>query len=181
MRKRSTVPFYNRRQALKQRDLKTNGANHGPSQKKLTWTTNTNCSSVSTATTTVTVTDCTRSLSSTSMTLPNTTHIGHPLPCLPMPTTTTEALHAPATEFSSSSSTCPHQPTLTVSLERQRKLALWSTTAQSAITTIDTPEVRKRAAAWDRVAYYTSAAPAQATGLSFLANLGDPRQSGTFD
>jgi len=48
------------------------------------------------------------------------------------------------------------------------------------------PHVRRRiieraAASWNRVAYYTSTAPAQATGLSFLANLGDPRQSGTFD
>ena len=34
---------------------------------------------------------------------------------------------------------------------------------------------------WSRVAYYTSAAPAQATGFSFLANLGDPQKSGTFD
>jgi hypothetical protein len=34
---------------------------------------------------------------------------------------------------------------------------------------------------WSRVAYYTSAAPAEATGLSFLANLGDPQKSGTFD
>ena len=34
---------------------------------------------------------------------------------------------------------------------------------------------------WSRVAYYTSTAPAQATGLSFLANLGDPQKSGTFD
>ena len=34
---------------------------------------------------------------------------------------------------------------------------------------------------WSRVAYYTSIAPAQATGLSFLANLGDPQKSGTFD
>jgi hypothetical protein len=34
---------------------------------------------------------------------------------------------------------------------------------------------------WSRVGYYTSTAPAQATGLSFLANLGDPQMSGTFD
>lgn len=34
---------------------------------------------------------------------------------------------------------------------------------------------------WNRVAYYTSTAPAQATGFSFLANLGDPKKSGTFD
>jgi hypothetical protein len=40
---------------------------------------------------------------------------------------------------------------------------------------------RRAAADWGRVGYYTSTAPAQATGLSFLANLGDPLQSGTFD
>jgi hypothetical protein len=34
---------------------------------------------------------------------------------------------------------------------------------------------------WSRIAYYTSTAPAQATGLSFMANLGDPEMSGTFD
>jgi hypothetical protein len=43
-------------------------------------------------------------------------------------------------------------------------------------------DVHKAAAAtWDRVAYYTSAAPAAATGFAFLANLGDPQKSGTFD
>jgi hypothetical protein len=41
--------------------------------------------------------------------------------------------------------------------------------------------VRRQASSWNRVAYYTSAAPAAATGLSFLANLGDPQESGTFD
>ena len=41
--------------------------------------------------------------------------------------------------------------------------------------------VRQAAADWNQVAYYTSAAPAEATGISFLANFGDPRQSGTFD
>jgi hypothetical protein len=45
-----------------------------------------------------------------------------------------------------------------------------------------TEDVHKAAAAtWDRVAYYTSAAPAAATGFAFLANLGDPQKSGTFD
>jgi hypothetical protein len=34
---------------------------------------------------------------------------------------------------------------------------------------------------WERIAYYTSAAPAAATGFAFLANLGDPQKSGTFD
>ena len=181
MRKRSTVPFYNRRRALKQRDLGSNDTDHGLLHNKPTWTTTTNCSSVSTATTMVTVTDCAHSLNSTSTTLSTTTYIGPPLPCPPTPTASTEALHVPATDFSSPNCTCPDRPTLTIDLERQRKLALRSTTAQSAISTIDTSEIRKRAAAWERVAYYTSAAPAQATGLSFLANLGDPRKSGTFD
>lgn len=34
---------------------------------------------------------------------------------------------------------------------------------------------------WNRVAYYTSSSPAEATGFAFLANLGDPQKSGTFD
>ncbi|KAL5116933.1 target of Sbf [Pleosporales sp. CAS-2024a] len=41
--------------------------------------------------------------------------------------------------------------------------------------------VRRAAGDWKQVAYYTSTSPAQATGLTFLANLGDPRVSGTFD
>lgn len=40
---------------------------------------------------------------------------------------------------------------------------------------------RRAGSDWSRVAYYTSTAPAQATGFSFLANLGDPQKSGTFD
>ncbi len=36
-------------------------------------------------------------------------------------------------------------------------------------------------AIWTRTGYYNSIAPAQAMGLSFLANLGDPQKSGTFD
>jgi hypothetical protein len=41
--------------------------------------------------------------------------------------------------------------------------------------------VNAAAAEWARIASYTSAAPAQATGLTFLANRGDPQKSGTFD
>jgi len=40
---------------------------------------------------------------------------------------------------------------------------------------------RRDTANWSRAAYYNSAAPAQATGFSFLANRGDPQKSGTFD
>jgi hypothetical protein len=62
--------------------------------------------------------------------------------------------------------------------------SLPTTTSSSNNRKITTPEKnmgRRAGADWSRVAYYTSAAPAQATGLSFLANLGDPRESGTFD
>jgi hypothetical protein len=52
---------------------------------------------------------------------------------------------------------------------------------QEAATVPGQSVVRRQAAGWSRVAYYTSAAPAAATGLSFLANLGDPQESGTFD
>ncbi|CAN9340353.1 unnamed protein product [Alternaria sp. RS040] len=37
--------------------------------------------------------------------------------------------------------------------------------------------VKRQVADWSRVAYYTSTAPAQATGLSFMANLGDPQNA----
>ncbi|KAI8940092.1 hypothetical protein NX059_003809 [Plenodomus lindquistii] len=66
-----------------------------------------------------------------------------------------------------------------------------TTPAGSQLTvtsTVPTPTAHTRAILkrqtpddWSRVAYYTSSAAAQATGLSFLANLGDPRKSGTFD
>ncbi|KAF2118285.1 putative TOS1-like glycosyl hydrolase-domain-containing protein [Lophiotrema nucula] len=42
-------------------------------------------------------------------------------------------------------------------------------------------DISRRAAVWSQVAYYTSNAPAQASGITFLANLGDDRKSGTFD
>lgn len=42
-------------------------------------------------------------------------------------------------------------------------------------------EVTAAAVAWRRVAFYASSVPAQATGFAFLANLGDPLESGTFD
>jgi hypothetical protein len=70
-------------------------------------------------------------------------------------------------------------------------VAFGSTTQQSLPSVISTSvhsknesstnRVRPRAAGWSRVGYYTSSSPAQATGLSFLANHGDPQKSGTFD
>jgi len=43
------------------------------------------------------------------------------------------------------------------------------------------PISKRQGSDWKRIAYYTSTSPAQATGLSFMANLGDPQKSGTFD
>ncbi|KAI4684604.1 uncharacterized protein J4E88_004044 [Alternaria novae-zelandiae] len=43
------------------------------------------------------------------------------------------------------------------------------------------PVSKRQGSDWKRIAYYTSTSPAQATGLSFMANLGDPQKSGTFD
>lgn len=181
MRKRSTVPFHNHRRALKQRDFGLHDAGLMLPHNKRTWTTTTNCSTASTVTTTVTVTSYGPSLSSIRMNLPNTTYIGPPLPCLPTPSATTEASHAPCANFSNPKYTYQDWPTLTIDLERQHKVTLSPEPPQPSNPAFDSAQLRKRAAAWDRVAYYTSAAPAQATGFSFLANLGDPRHSGTFD
>ena len=178
MRKRNTVPFYNRRQAPKQRDLHFDGTGYTQPSDKRTWTTTTNCSFVSTVTSTVTVTDCGAGLSSTSTALPNTTYVGPPLPCEPTPEvlpTTIDTWYASVINTSSSVYTSESPPTVTQNLERHPDII------QPLSSTTETAKLRKRAAAWDRVAYYTSTAPAQATGISFLANLGDPRQSGTFD
>ncbi|KAH3957684.1 hypothetical protein HBI49_016560 [Parastagonospora nodorum] len=72
-----------------------------------------------------------------------------------------------------------HRRTLTVTSEPNEE-PQGTPTAKQADTAPGRGFIR-RAADWNRVAYYTSASPADATGLSFLANLGDPRKSGTFD
>ncbi|KAF3001256.1 target of Sbf [Curvularia kusanoi] len=79
------------------------------------------------------------------------------------------------------STICQQPPTVTSKLERHPVPSLEATSAQSRGSSHDRANIDKRAADWDRIAYYTSATPAQATGFSFLANLGDPSQSGTFD
>ena len=187
MRKRNTVPFYNRRRALKQRYLdpakkhRSDNTNYALPLDKQTWTTTANCSSISTVTSTIFVADCG---GSTSIALPNTTYIGPPLPCLPTPDvqpTNAEASDMPTAGTPSPNCTCQSPTIITKELERHPKAALRPTPTHSSVLSTDKAEARKRAAAWDRIAYYTSAAPAQATGFSFLANLGDPRESGTFD
>lgn len=182
LRKRSTVPFYNRRRVLKQRDHHDNVNDIRPLDKQ-TWVA-TDCSSVSTTTSTVNVTSCASTLSSASTTLPNTTYVGPPLPCLPTLKATKTTISAQITPIASppsSNYTCEAPLVVTQNLERHPSRALISVPAQSPSPRSDDAYLRKRAAAWDRVAYYSSSAPAEATGFSFLANLGDPQQSGTFD
>lgn len=189
MRKRNTVPFYNRRRALKQRDFDTTEVflpnntyktRHADNRK---WSTSTIRTSLSTVTSTVFTTDCEPSiLAATSKPLPDTTYIGPPLPCLCTPDT------RPATTNDTSpinslnpNCTCQRSTLLTKELKRQLEATVTHSPTQSSAPIKAKTKIRKRAAAWERIAYYSSAAPAQATGLSFLANLGDPQQSGTFD
>lgn len=190
MRKRDSVPFYNRQRALKQRNVDAaeihhlDDIDHPVSLDKRTWTTTSNCGSVLTVTSTVVVTDCRDRFKDASASLPNTTYVGPSLTCLPTPDvrhTTAAALLTPATSLSDFNCTFQDPMTLAKDLERQPKVTPLSVSAQASTPTIDTAEIRKRAAAWSRVAHYTSAAPAEATGFSFLANLGDPQKSGTFD
>ncbi|KAF1975340.1 hypothetical protein BU23DRAFT_503985 [Bimuria novae-zelandiae CBS 107.79] len=63
-----------------------------------------------------------------------------------------------------------------------------ATTTTTVTTTLETTPTEPlksssvaAASVWSRVAYYTSTAPAAASGFAFLANLGDPQKSGTFD
>ncbi|KAH6638068.1 putative TOS1-like glycosyl hydrolase-domain-containing protein [Boeremia exigua] len=179
MRKRSSTPFYNQRRDPERRSMEVGNTGYTQPHVKRTWTTTTKCDSMSTVTSTVTVTDCGTSSSSTPAPLPNTTYVGPPLPCLPTPN-----IAWPPTGTNSSNTKCTCQNTQTVSQHlghEHPRFASRPTPAQQSEPATDVAEVRKRAGAWDRVAYYTSTAPAQATGFSFLANLGDPRQSGTFD
>jgi hypothetical protein len=155
LQKRNSVPFYNRRMAKKREaDLQAR-----------TYNTTTGCGPA-TVTTTVTVTSC-KPCQPTNTPPPNTTYIGPPLPCLPSASSiTSEASQAHL------NCTCNNSQSAAVALEEPA----------AAPTPATAPAAAKRAAAdWSRVAYYTSSAPAQATGFSFLANLGDPQKSGTFD
>lgn len=179
MEKRSTVPFYNRRRAAIPRDsidMESSTEGSPVSDAHDTWyldkrtDNSTRECSRSMVTSTVTVTDC--PISSTSMPSQNTTYIGPPLPCLPTP-------KQPATDVASPISNCPC---------RNAKASQTSTKTiprHGPASIMNPPAKRQQDNAagddWNRVAYYTSSAPAQATGLSFLANLGDPRKSGTFD
>jgi hypothetical protein len=168
LRKRSHVPFYNRRRALQQ-DLRFPNTSSSRTADVRRWATATDCSPVSTITSSVTLTDCGTEPRRYSTAAPNTTYVGPPSQC------------TPGTNSSALDCLWQQPPTVTSKLERHPKSPLELALAPSQHTTDDTTRLHKRAADWDRVAYYTSTAPAQATGFSFLANLGDPGQSGTFD
>lgn len=178
MEKRSTVPFYNRRRAAIPRDsidLEIPTGNSSVNDTHGAWPLNkrtdnvtTSCSRL-TVTSTVTVTGCSKA--STSTPSQNTTYIGPPLPCLPTSGPSVTGVSSPI-------SNCPCHNAKASQKSAETMLP------SSPASDIYPPAKRQQnnaAGDWNRVAYYTSSAPAQATGLSFLANLGDPRKSGTFD
>ena len=182
LQKRNTVPFYNRRRALNKRQtdftaqVPFQDADPSLPLEKRTFNTTTSCSP-RTVTTTVTVTDCEPDRpTSTIEPLQNTTYVGTLLPCMPTPSPS-----SPGANLSAPNCTCENPPTPSMSSEQQlvasTPLPVKRTSAADGKHTFN----RRAAADWSRVAYYTSAAPAQATGFSFLANLGDPQKSGTFD
>jgi hypothetical protein len=159
LQKRNTVPFYNRRRALHR------GETQVTSQSLLVdrriFNTTTSCSPL-TITATVTVTDCeSHQPINTAVPVHDTTCIGPPVSCL-----------LPPEVFGSDGGILASPRSFITTTPRP---------AKRAITPPERGIGRRAGADWNRVAYYTSAAPAEATGLSFLANLGDPRQSGTFD
>lgn len=199
MSKRSVVPFFSRRGSLEKPGSHVKDADLAQPLGKRTWTTTTGCELthndndpdlhvthglLSSVNTTVTVTECKMVPNIPTSILPNTTYIGPPSSCLP----TSDVVSTP-TDIWYAPKDCPTHfnyarqklPTVTQKFERHPHIALRSRPARMSDTTPDVDEIKKRAAAWNRVAYYTSASPAQATGFSFMANLGDPRQSGTFD
>jgi hypothetical protein len=172
LQKRNTVPFYKRRRALIKREADVTG--QPPDQgvlplHKRTFNNTTSCSPRTVATT-ITVADCEHDRpTSTPEPLQNTTYVGPSLLCTPTSQVSGHAIVPPQLNC-----TCQNVPAATA-LEHHGNIAA------QRFTEPKRDVIRRAGADWSRVAYYTSAAPAQATGLSFLANLGDPQQSGTFD
>ncbi|KAF2204489.1 hypothetical protein GQ43DRAFT_409475 [Delitschia confertaspora ATCC 74209] len=68
-----------------------------------------------------------------------------------------------------------YKPFVNISLEHAEL-------ASTAPSTASSPSiVSAEEATWNRVAYYASKSPAQATGFAFMANVGNPGVSGTWD
>jgi hypothetical protein len=192
MKKRTTVPFYNRRRALLQPEASistSNATKAAPSTtsgwlplfKKRTYNTTTSSLLRATKSTvivtstvsTVTVTTVCPS-SSVAQPVPNTTYTGPPLPCL----STSAAPPATNPIPPVSNGTCKEQsPKQVAKLLNGRPIYVYTPPPKMN----NPPPSKRQAPDWSRVAYYTSTAPAQATGLAFMANLGDPQKSGTFD
>jgi hypothetical protein len=188
LQKRDTTPFYNRRRALYPHDIESTvgGALANPSHplypSRQPWSTTANCASTAsctpwTTTVTITVTDCgpgrpTGTLEATQ----NTTDVGPRVPCMPTPIPSILSASFPDSDVPCKTSS---------PLSNAHEQPVSSTVTPPSVKRADTaPEKslgRRASVNWSRVAYYTSTAPAQATGLSFLANLGDPQKSGTFD
>jgi hypothetical protein len=175
LQKRNTVPFYDRHRTLHRREPRETLQSHSKDifQSRLddrrTFNTTTSCSP-RIITTTVTVTDCeSHQTMYTAAPAQNTSDIGPSLSCL-----------LPLERFSSDVGTLRSLPPATT-VSEQPSVTSTPRPAKAASHPPERGSERRAGADWNRVAYYTSAAPAEATGLSFLANLGDPRQSGTFD
>lgn len=184
LKKRRTVPFYNRRRALKQQDPSYDNLNDTQLLDKRAWSISPVCSSASAVTSSVTVINSSGEPSAISSALLNTTCIGPLSSSFFAPDTKSTAVESSQTlvaSFPYDNCTRLSFPTVTQSLERHRKVASRPTPAKSLCPVINPVHALQGAVGWGRVAYYTSSAPAQATGFSFLANLGDPRESGTFD
>jgi hypothetical protein len=188
MQKRDTIPFYNRRRTLHLWDSESTVggalANHSHplfhSKKPLSTTTD--CATIAsctpwTTTVTVTVTDCeperpTEIIGATQ----DTPYVDPRLPGMPTPTPSISSASLPDLDcqcktFSPLAKAHEHPVTATVT----------SPSIEQADVAPEKSLKRRADVNWSRVAYYASTAPAQATGLSFLANLGDPQKSGTFD
>jgi hypothetical protein len=201
MQKRTTVPFYNRRRALKQQEppMATNVTTR-PTQSTLSsWfdvsnkrTYNTTASCIPNIVTKTVTVKAVCSSTSTPQTSSNTTYVGPSLLCLPTSTTTSIIGSSPPRPD------CPYEghQDLDPIFQRPNGQVFVSPAPASAPTPVfqrlngqpfDIPVpspssiVKRKGSDWSRIAYYTSTAPAQATGLSFMANLGDPQKSGTFD
>jgi hypothetical protein len=181
LQKRETIPFYNRRRALHPRNIESTRGSALASVYPLfpsggSSSTTTSCTPWTT-TVTVTVTDCEPDQSTETIgATPDTTYVGPRLPCMPTPTPSTSATISPDSDCPCKASSPP---------PKAHGLPVAATATLPSIKRADAaPEKklgRRAGADWSRVAYYTSTAPAQATGLSFLANVGDPQKSGTFD
>jgi hypothetical protein len=132
LQKRNTVPFYNRRRALKKREIVT-----------------------------------TNSFRNTTVVDAVHQHV---------PTNT-----APHTNYSPKGTNHAYRHPFALAIANEGSSPVGTASTKQSDTPPRQNFVRRAAGDWNRVAYYTSASPAQATGLSFLANLGDPQKSGTFD